>query len=578
MKTSELPVTFFLATLLSLHAYGQTFQVTTNTDGDTGSLRDAMISANASGGGTIVFTNVSGIIRLQSTLPTITCNLTIVGNGPTNVAVDGNQTYRIFNVSTGATLNVSGLTVERGFASSLPNFVQTGAAILSAGALSISNCFFHDNGTNPFFPNNAAGAVFSSESVVLNDVIFSNNIAHWPTHVFRAPNVTATNCLFIKNDITDASSVRVDGDSAFNNCTFAGNIARLTGEGGGIGCIGGNLTLLNCYVTNNVGQYHNGAGGIYFQGPNLTISNCVIDNNVSDACVGGIKADGSEILILNSSISSNQGSNDCGGMNLSADTVLNGCIIASNTSVLNYPAVANSWVLMMTNCTISGNAPRLGVGAAIQNSDTIQSVNCTIAFNGYGVKNLSGGLFFALNTLIAKNGSGPTNGDFSGILTSQGNNLIGNLNTNTTIVGSTNGDIYGLDPLLGPLRNNGGHTLTHALIKGSPAIDTGANTGAPPTDQRRLARPYGPAVDVGAFESEYNLLRLTEIRPANSTNVHLQAEGLPGVACTFQASSNLLDWDKVFVAGSNSVGVWEYIDQDAASYSSRFYRALINNY
>jgi hypothetical protein len=39
------------------------------------------------------------------------------------------------------------------------------------------------------------------------------------------------------------------------------------------------------------------------------------------------------------------------------------------------------------------------------------------------------------------------------------------------------------------------------LLSGSPAIDGGALSGAPTTDQRGRARPFGAALDIGAFES-----------------------------------------------------------------------------
>ena len=54
-----------------------------------------------------------------------------------------------------------------------------------------------------------------------------------------------------------------------------------------------------------------------------------------------------------------------------------------------------------------------------------------------------------------------------------------------------------IDPLLSPLANNGGLTLTHALQAGSPAIDRG-DPAAPPEDQRGYSRVGVP--DVGAFE------------------------------------------------------------------------------
>jgi hypothetical protein len=59
--------------------------------------------------------------------------------------------------------------------------------------------------------------------------------------------------------------------------------------------------------------------------------------------------------------------------------------------------------------------------------------------------------------------------------------------------------------VLGPPQDNGGPTQTHALLAGSPAIDAVADctdfAGIPvPTDQRDVARPQGPACDIGAFE------------------------------------------------------------------------------
>lgn len=65
-----------------------------------------------------------------------------------------------------------------------------------------------------------------------------------------------------------------------------------------------------------------------------------------------------------------------------------------------------------------------------------------------------------------------------------------------------------LDPLLGPLADNGGFTFTHALYPGSPAIDAGDPANCPATDQRGFPRPLdgdglnGPRCDMGAYEAE----------------------------------------------------------------------------
>jgi hypothetical protein len=60
----------------------------------------------------------------------------------------------------------------------------------------------------------------------------------------------------------------------------------------------------------------------------------------------------------------------------------------------------------------------------------------------------------------------------------------------------------GVDPLLGPLAENGGITPTVSLLPGSPAIDAGDESVCPLTDQRGVTRPKGMACDIGAFELE----------------------------------------------------------------------------
>ena len=93
--------------------------------------------------------------------------------------------------------------------------------------------------------------------------------------------------------------------------------------------------------------------------------------------------------------------------------------------------------------------------------------------------------------------------DVSGAFVSGGHNLIGVLGDAAT--GFVPSDLRGtaatpLDPLLLPLHHNGGPTRTHALAKGSPAINAGDNTDAPPTDQRGRQRIVGGTIDIGSYE------------------------------------------------------------------------------
>src|SRR5262249_23190196 len=99
--------------------------------------------------------------------------------------------------------------------------------------------------------------------------------------------------------------------------------------------------------------------------------------------------------------------------------------------------------------------------------------------------------------------------DVFGDFVSQGHNLIGDGSGSNNSFG--NNDQVGtpqnpLDPKLGPLADNGGPTRTHALRRGSPALDSGDHSGAPDTDQRGVKRPRDgdgdglSLVDIGAFE------------------------------------------------------------------------------
>ncbi len=97
-----------------------------------------------------------------------------------------------------------------------------------------------------------------------------------------------------------------------------------------------------------------------------------------------------------------------------------------------------------------------------------------------------------VNTILASNS--PSN--CIGIITDAGHNLSSENSCAFTGVGSLNST----DPMLGPLADNGGPTLTMALLPGSPAIDAGDDAAAPSTDQRGFPRPVGAASDIGAYE------------------------------------------------------------------------------
>jgi len=88
--------------------------------------------------------------------------------------------------------------------------------------------------------------------------------------------------------------------------------------------------------------------------------------------------------------------------------------------------------------------------------------------------------------------------DCFGGMTSLSHNIDGSGTCNLT----GPGDMPSTVPMVAPLADNGGPTLTHVLDPGSPAIDAAVGTACPDTDQRGVSCPQGAACYIGSFELE----------------------------------------------------------------------------
>ncbi|HID21913.1 MAG TPA: hypothetical protein EYP14_05875, partial [Planctomycetaceae bacterium] len=200
----------------------------------------------------------------------------------------------------------------------------------------------------------------------------------------------------------------------------------------------------------------------------------------------------------------------------SANLTLLRTTVTQNRATADGGGIYNEDVLTIRNSTFSGNFAD-GNGGAILNSEsgtaqgTVTIRTSTLVQNsaanvGGGVANEGPQLIDVSNTIIALNVAAVADNDVRGGFTSSGFNLIGDVGGAVGFVDGQNGDQIGttvspLNPILGPLTDNGGPTLTHELLPGSPAIDTGDNTGGPDnTDQRGADRPTDDTSDIGAFE------------------------------------------------------------------------------
>jgi hypothetical protein len=320
------------------------------------------------------------------------------------------------------------------------------------------------------------------------------------------------------------------GTLTVSNTTLSSNSAVGTFRGGGGIYNQGTLTVSNTTLSGNSAAYS--GGGIYNTGT-LTVSNSTLAGNSASAVDGPSAAGGGicnlgTLTVSNSTLAGNFASYWGGGIyNVGTLTVSNSTL-AGNSAVGTFSygggGICNLGTLTVSNTTLSGNSAS-GIygrgGGGIYNVGTfpVTLTNVTLTANraNTGFSSHGGGLSVnsgspvLQNTLIAGNfngATGTTRDDVYGAVDASGDyNLIGDGTGTTGLSDGVNGNHVGsasspIDPLLGPLQDNGGPTLTHALRSGSPAIDAGNNLYATDWDQRGEGFPriVNGIIDIGAFE------------------------------------------------------------------------------
>jgi CSLREA domain-containing protein len=264
--------------------------------------------------------------------------------------------------------------------------------------------------------------------------------------------------------------------------------------------ISGTVTISDLTIQN--ADAGSGSGG----GINVGASAVVSLNNVeltgNMAGQGGAIANEGTLTLTDVTISGNTTTGKGAGLyNLGSATLTSGTISGNNSTADDGGGVFNDGTSFIAiNVTISGNSAGRGGGFYEFNANpsTLQNVTITdnTAIDRSGGVEVRGGMLLTMrNTIIAGNNATNEAPDLKGTIASQGNNLIGSSADGNGYIGS---DILDVSPILGTLSDNGGTTMTHALLTGSRGINEGSNAVAPATDQRDVARDG--ACDIGAYE------------------------------------------------------------------------------
>lgn len=251
--------------LIVLNVQAAPILVTNTNDDGTGSLRQALATAND--GDTIQF-GVTGTIALTTGELLVNKSISITGPGPADLAVDASLTSRVFHIGSGLTVTISGLTISNGNADG-----DGGGGIQNDHAtLAIDNCTISGNHADWGGGVNNRGGNGGATLTVTNSTFSGNSAA--------APYSSGAGGAIL-NDGYDGNATLT-----ISNSTLSGNWAGIPtayGWGGGIysdGTYGGATVTLNnsTFSGNWAGTF---GGGIYNGHSTVTIANTILKTGLS---------------------------------------------------------------------------------------------------------------------------------------------------------------------------------------------------------------------------------------------------------------------------------------------------------
>jgi hypothetical protein len=450
-----------------------TLTVLNNSDHAAGSLR-AVLAAAGNGDHIVFAPALTGqTITLTTGELLLNKNLTITGPGAGLLTISGNHSTRVFEVAGGATDSISGLTVANGRSPTL------GGGIINSGALTLANVTV--SGNLAYDDDiNRGGGIYNSGTLTIQNSTITGNVADgatlttfspasgWGGGIYNNGALTVTNSTISANTASTGGALFNLGGAEVNTSTLSGNTAY--GAGGAVSIGDGTVTINTSTLAGNT-AYGNG-GAIRILSGALTVNSSTLSGNAAYGQYvsgGAIGIDGGTVTVNTSTLAGNYADYEGGG-------------------------IYNLGALTVRNSTIANNTAAQAIGG-ISNGDPF----------GYGN---SGATLSLWNTILAGNMDDLGGYDLYGSLTS-GQNLIGNGDGGAGFAAS---DLVGtsyapINPVLGPLQNNGGPTQTMALLAGSPALNAGDPAQLGVADQRGVVRSGG--VNIGAYQASASAFVLT---------------------------------------------------------------------
>jgi len=511
--------------------------VSTLADSGAGSLRQAMLDANAAAGvDTITFTaGLTGTIDVLSDLPRLTGGIDLHGPGASVITIDGGWTeaggpstgHALFMldrlyIADGAS-TISGVTITGGNGTNNEDEGSGGAiqkfygdANLTVADVVLSgNYAANDGGAINLY--SAAGTIVIRDSVISNNVaaeaggaLYLNNNENAPLEISitdvtitgnsalygggglylvatsdsdQVMNVSMTRVTISGNDSIEAGGGVYanfqSGQLTIADSTISNNTSGK--EGGGLNLAATNTSIMNTTIDGNSSQ--DGGGGIYSHDDDetsgshvLTVSNSTISGNYAD-WGGGLYATSAyfPVEIFNSTISGNYALSDGGGiyMGKGAGVTLTHSTVTNNSTGAAYDSIGG--IDSGQNRTAPLALPAEG-NSAHRTTNERETARHESRSRVLGSAPAVGGDLTLIGSIVAGN-LGTDIGAYLNSLpiVNASHSVLGVIEPAVTVVDGGGTQVGVTDPKLGLLANNGGVTKTHALLAGSPAIDAGPN-------------------------------------------------------------------------------------------------------
>ena len=472
-------------TLTAIEQQSSTFLVTNLHDSGPGSLRQALLDANATAGfDTVIFLEgLSGTITLTSGQIPVTEDVNVTGPAARGITVSGNLASRIFDIDADV-IRISNLAFTNGRAA------EGGAIDARIQVIELLNVSMTNN------------AALAGDGGALRVRFGDGRRSDFPELTFRVGNSTFSGNTAQNGD--GGAIFAKTTDAVMDNVTMTGNQA---GDSGGAlyievdpGFLFSELRLVNSLVSGNEScrraqTFTCGGGGIFARGANFVQSHAgvriiasTIENNTAMIANGGL---GGGVLCAHAS-----GFGPC--------TITHSTLNANHAAQGGGAYAFDSRMFLVESTVVNNTAA--GNGGGVTGKFDLGFEGATIAANVAGGN--GGGVYFeefsqhnfgrVEDTILADNAPNDL-GTAAGVTVPVTYSLVENPGTASITPGP--GYLTGVDPQLGPLQTDpGSPTATRDPAPASPVINAGDPAVTGGTDQRYYPRVAGGRVDMGAVE------------------------------------------------------------------------------